>query len=621
MIRISQLKLDVHHTEEELKAKICRLLRIKEDAVLSYTRRRQSLDARKKPQLFYVYTVDVKVKNENEIKKRIKRQKCSNVSFQPEEKRYSLPAGKTKPLAHRPVVIGTGPAGLFCGYELARLGYCPILLERGAPVEERMKDVEEFWTTGVLNIHSNVQFGEGGAGTFSDGKLNTLVNDPMGRNARVLEIFVENGAPKEILYQSKPHIGTDILAKVVRNMRESIISHGGEVLFHSQVVDLIITSKDDDAEKNLDVTCEDNTAGKNLAITSDDNDIEKNHDITSEDDTARKSFGITKGKDAENTAGRLTGLKIRTRQDPDTANEEILDTETAVLAIGHSARDTFAMLRNRGILMEAKAFAIGVRMEHPQSMINRSQYGTEYDPALPAAAYKLTANLPNGRGVYTFCMCPGGYVVNASSEEGRLAVNGMSYHARDGVNANSAVVVTVTPKDFPEITSQKTGKFSQDKETKEREFEVDPLCGMEFQRRLEEAAYRAGGGRIPVQLFENFCRMRPSDGPGEILPQMKGGYAWGNVRAIFPEELAEALEEGIHSFGKRLKGFDRPDALVSGVESRTSSPVRILRDETLQSSIKGLYPCGEGAGYAGGITSAAIDGLKIAEAIVNEYHA
>ena len=383
------------------------------------------------------------------------------------------------------------------------------------------------------------------------------------------------------------------------------------------------------------MTSKNKSAGKNLAITSDDNDIEKNHDITSEDDTARKSFGITKGKDAENTAGRLTGLKIRTRQDPDTANEEILDTETAVLAIGHSARDTFAMLRNRGILMEAKAFAIGVRMEHPQSMVNRSQYGTQYDPALPAAAYKLTANLPNGRGVYTFCMCPGGYVVNASSEEGRLAVNGMSYHARDGVNANSAVVVTVTPKDFPVITPQKTGKSSQDKEdektdcvcilqdkeTKEREFEADPLCGMEFQRRLEEAAYKAGGGRIPVQLFEDFCRMRSSDGPSEILPQMKGGYAWGNVRAIFPEELAEALEEGIHSFGKRLKGFDRPDALVSGVESRTSSPVRILRDETLQSSIKGLYPCGEGAGYAGGITSAAIDGLKIAEAIVNEYHA
>ena len=562
MIRISQLKLDVHHTEEELRAKICRLLRIRDEALLSCVQRKQSLDARKKPQLFYVYTVDIKVKNENEIKKRIQKQKISNVQFQPKEKKYMLRASGTKPLAHRPVVIGTGPAGLFCGYELARLGYRPILLERGAPVEERMKDVEDFWTTGVLKPDSNVQFGEGGAGTFSDGKLNTLVNDPSGRNARVLEIFVENGAPKEILYQNKPHIGTDILLKVVQNMRKYIISKGGEVRFYSKVTDLVITK--------------------------------------------------------ENGAGKLTALRIDTQTNPRTNpdSKEILDTEIAVLAIGHSARDTFAMLRDLEIPMEAKSFAIGIRMEHPQAMIDRAQYGADRTSDLPAAAYKLTANLPNNRGVYTFCMCPGGYVVNASSEAGRLAVNGMSYHARDGANANSAVVVTVTPKDCRTALKEKFCETAD----KSNETE-DILSGMEFQRRLEEAAYKAGNGRIPVQLFKDFCKNRPSGGPGEIRPKMKGGYTWGNVRSIFPEELAEALEEGIRSFGKRLKGYDRPDALVSGVESRTSSPVRILRDETFQSCVRGLYPCGEGAGYAGGITSAAIDGLKTAEAVVTEYHA
>ena len=540
MIRISQLKLDVHHTEADLRAKICRLLRIREDSLLSYRRKKKSLDARKKPQLFYVYTVDVNVKGEKEIRKRLQKQKLSNIRFQQEEQRYSLTAVGAKAMDHRPVIIGTGPAGLFCGYELARLGYRPILLERGASVEERRKDVEEFWTTGILNPQSNVQFGEGGAGTFSDGKLNTLVHDPEGRNARVLDIFVENGAPEEILYQSRPHIGTDVLSDVVRHMRRHIISCGGEVRFHSQVTDLVI--------------------------------------------------------DWEEGGKRLSGLLV---------NQQILNTEAAVLAIGHSARDTFAMLKNCGIPMEAKAFAIGVRIEHPQEMINLAQYGTRADQNLPAADYKLTAKLPDGRGVYTFCMCPGGYVVNASSEEGRLAVNGMSYHARDGLNANSAVVVTVTPRDY-----LKTDEISEKK---------DPLLGMEFQRRLEEAAYKAGNGKIPVQLFEDFCRNRPSKASEAVHPQMKGDFAWGNVRAVFPKELAKDLEEGIRSFGKRIKGYSRPDAVISGVESRTSSPVRILRDSSFQSQVAGLYPCGEGAGYAGGITSAAMDGLKVAQAIAEEY--
>lgn len=554
MIRISQLKLDVRHTDSDLKAKICKLLRIREEALISYTRRKQSLDARKKPQLFYVYTVDVKVKNENELKKRMKRQNPSNIQFLKEEKAYFTEVRGMKTLAHRPVVIGTGPAGLFCGYELARLGYRPVLLERGASVEERIKDVEDFWKTGILNPHSNVQFGEGGAGTFSDGKLNTLVHDSKGRNARVLEIFVENGAPEEILYQNKPHIGTDILAQVVRNMREYIISCGGEVRFHSQVIDLMTVEKEGVPRLSA------------LRILTEKNQLE--------------------------TETLKTG----------TLETEILETEVAVLAIGHSARDTFSMLSDLGIPMEAKSFAVGVRMEHPQTMVNLAQYGVEDDPDLPPAAYKLTANLPNGRGVYTFCMCPGGYVVNASSEEHRLAVNGMSYHARDGINANSAVVVTVNPDDY---TPQDSNNGA--------------LSGMEFQRRLEEAAYQAGKGNIPVQLFADFCNNRPSIGHLGVLPQMKGSYTWGNVRTIFPEELAESLEKGIRSFGKRLKGYDRPDAVVSGVESRTSSPVRILRDEALQSKVRGLYPCGEGAGYAGGIMSAAMDGLKITEAITAEY--
>lgn len=536
MIRMNQMKLEVSHSKADLKRKILKTLRIKEEWLLSYSVKKQSLDARKKPVLYYVYTVDVRVKNEASVKKRIR---DKNILFQPEEKPYKLCVSGTRPLNFRPVIIGTGPAGLFCGVALARLGYRPILLERGAMVGERLKDVEAFWNGGSLKPNSNVQFGEGGAGTFSDGKLNTLVHDVLGRGAKVLELFVEHGAPEEILYQSKPHIGTDILAKVVKNMRSTILSNGGEVRFHSQVTDVIISQ----------------TADRPV----------------------------------------IRGLRVR---DDSAAKEYVLETEVSVLAIGHSARDTFAMLAEKGVPMEAKSFAVGVRIEHPQDMINRIQYGNGCPQSMPPAAYKLASKLPNKRGVYTFCMCPGGYVVNASSEPEGLSINGMSYHGRAGSNANSAVIVTVTPKDY--------------------EME-GALCGIEFQRRLERAAYRQGSGGIPVQTFKDFCEGRASEGPGEILPQMKGAYAWGNVRNIFPEELAVAIEEGIRSFEQKIKGFARPDALVSGVESRTSSPVRILRDESLQSRIAGLYPCGEGAGYAGGITSAAIDGLKVAESIVRNY--
>ena len=536
MIRINQLKLDIHHSEADLKAKILKTLRIKEDALLSYSIQKQSIDARKKPDLFYVYAIDVIVKNESALKKHIKNK---NILFREKPIPYTVHVTGTEKLSCRPVIIGTGPAGLFCGYQLALLGYRPILLERGASVDERIADVDRFWEKGLLNLNSNVQFGEGGAGTFSDGKLNTLVHDSQGRNTRVLEIFVEQGAPKEILYQNKPHIGTDILARVVKNIRAFILSHGGEVHFHTQVVDI--------------------------------------------------------QTETYNGQKKLTALKVKNLLD---GTFSILNTNLAVLAIGHSARDTFSMLYKNGIPMDAKSFAVGIRMEHPQEMINQNQYGERYSKDLPAAAYKLTANLPNGRGVYTFCMCPGGYVVNASSESGRLAVNGMTYHARDGRNANSAVIVTVTPEDYGAENA---------------------LSGVEFQRRLEEKAYQAGSGKIPVQLFADFCQNLPSKEPGNITPQMKGDYTWTNVRAIFPEELAASLEDGIKTFETKLSGYSRPDAVISGVESRTSSPVRIHRDDTMQSDLCGLYPCGEGAGYAGGITSAAMDGLKVAESIAQKY--
>lgn len=534
MIQINQLKLDIHHKENDLKKKILKILRISEDQLISYTIRKQSIDARKKPVLFYVYTVDVEVKKENQLKKRCKN---GNIKFIEKPQKYNyVPSGMRK-LAHRPVVIGTGPAGLFCGYLLALHGYRPILLERGADVDKRQKDVENFWKTGTLNPYSNVQFGEGGAGTFSDGKLNTLVHDPKGRNQKVLELFVEAGADPEILYQQKPHVGTDVLAEVVKNIRNEIVSMGGEVRFKRQVTDFIF-------------------------------------------------------KESENP--ELESLEITNVQ---TGEKERLQTEVVVLAIGHSARDTFAMLKEHQIPMEAKSFAVGVRMEHPQSMINESQYGPGHED-LPAAAYKLTAKTSSGRGVYTFCMCPGGYVVNASSEEKRLAVNGMSYHGRDGKNANSAVIVTVTPEDYGT---------------------EDALAGVEFQRRLEENAYRIGNGKIPVQTFGDFRENKVSVEPGEILPQMRGAYQWANVRNIFPENLAEALEEGILAFDHKIHGYAGEDAIVSGVESRTSSPVRIPRDENFQSIVSGIYPCGEGAGYAGGITSAAMDGLKVAESVMNEY--
>ena len=525
MIRITQLKLSINHTEEQLHKKIARTLKCPEGS-FTYEIVRQSLDARHKEDKKFVYTVDVTAANEKQILKRVHNNNIMLI----EKKEYHFPSPGTEELSHPPVIVGSGPAGLFCAWYLARAGYRPLVLERGEEAVKRKETVDHFWKNGILNPDSNVQFGEGGAGTFSDGKLNTLVKDPNGRNHEVLKRFVEAGAPYEIIYQQKPHLGTDVLIGIVETLRHQIEKMGGSFRFETKMTDLI---------------------------------MEK---------------------------GRLKAVEVD--------HKERIPAEVCVLAPGHRARDTFEMLDRRGIYMEPKSFAVGVRMEHPQSMINMDLYGEEENEALGAASYKVTHTCKNGRGVYSFCMCPGGYVVNASSEPGRLAVNGMSYQARDSKNANSALIVTVSPSDFPNETA---------------------LGGIAFQRELEQKAWELGEGRIPVQLFGDFKKNQASTSLGEIVPQMKGEFVLSNIRSVLPEAIGDSIEEGVHAFGRKLKGFDREDALLSGIESRTSSPVRIVRSREGLSNIEGIYPCGEGAGYAGGITSAAMDGIKTAEFICEKF--
>lgn len=533
MLRVNQVKVHSGAGIKDIQDKTAQILHIKPSDILSFKIVRESIDARKKPEISLTYSVDVSVKNETSILKRWKG-KENMVSASDTVKYDFLPTG-TNSLKNPPVIVGMGPAGLYCAYYLARYGYRPVLIERGKAVEERQKDVEQFWNGGKLDPESNVQFGEGGAGTFSDGKLNTLVKDKYGRNLEVLETLVKFGAKPSICYEAKPHIGTDVLAKVVENMRKEIIRLGGKVYFESKLTDII---------------CENDVVKA----------IEINHNIR-------------------------------------------MDCEQLVLAIGHSARDTFDMLYAKQIPMEAKPFAVGLRVEHPQSMINESQYGSQDTGNLGAASYKVTAKASNGRSVYSFCMCPGGYVVNASSEEGRTAVNGMSYSGRNGANANSAIIVAVTPEDYPS---------------------EHPLSGIAFQRSLEEKAYEIGKGKIPVQRFTDFeakvTGIPAVDvGNSELMPQTKGGYVWANVDEILPKACKEAFVDGMHQFGRQIKGFDRPDSILLGIESRTSSPVRIQRDENFQTKIAGIYPCGEGAGYAGGITSAAMDGLRVFEAIASSF--
>lgn len=526
MIRIQQLKLPLTHSESDIIKLIKKTLKLDPSSRFEYKIIKQSMDARKKNDIHYSYTVDVNIENEKSIVSKVNNNNIMLTSG----KNYSFPEHGNIKMSHRPVIVGSGPAGLFCTLLLAQSGYQPLLIERGHAVEQRIRSVDQFWNTGELNPESNVQFGEGGAGTFSDGKLNTLVKDQAGRSGYVLETFVKAGAPSEILYKNKPHIGTDILCDVVKNIRNEIISLGGEVRFETRLTDLRI-------ENN-----------------------------------------------------RICGIELN-------HNEQIA-CNTLVLALGHSARDTFYMLSKKGIEMKAKAFAVGVRIEHPQNMINLTQYGTEDRSVLPAADYKLAATASTGRGVYSFCMCPGGYVVNASSEPGMLAVNGMSYHARDSRNANSAIIVSVTPDDFPN---------------------TDVLAGVEFQRKMEIAAYQHGQGKIPVQLFGDFAKHKVSNDFGDIIPCSKGDTTFADLHEILPEEVKKSLIEGIQLFDRSIPGFARYDAVLSGVESRTSSPVRMIRDEKFESACQGVFPCGEGAGYAGGIMSAAMDGMKIAEAIAMKY--
>ena len=436
-------------------------------------------------------------------------------------------------LCERPVIVGFGPAGMFAAYVFARAGLKPIVLERGAPVEERTKEVEHFFQTGILNPNTNVQFGEGGAGTFSDGKLHTGIHDP--RIQFVLKLFVEFGAPSDILYQAKPHIGTDYLVSVVKNIREKIIEYGGEVHFYAK-------------------WC---------------------------------AFEASKQQ-----LQSISYMDVRTKQ------IYMVKTNVCIMAIGHSARDVFAYLKQEQIAMEAKNFAVGVRIEHLQDTINRGLYGTDVDfEKLPAADYKLAVHLLSGHSLYTFCMCPGGFVVASASEENRLVVNGMSYRKRDGVNANSAVLVNVTPSDFASS---------------------NVLAGIDFQKDLEEKAFVLGGSNYfaPVQRFEDFDNNIKSTFIGTVKPSYKPGYTLANLNDIMPSFVSQTLKDGIKFFDTRLHGFANPDSILTGMETRSSSPVRILRDENLVSNIHGVYPCGEGAGYAGGIMSAAVDGIKCAIAAI-----
>lgn len=522
MIEINQLKLPISHSQQELEEKVRRILKLNKNGIFTVTVRKRSIDARKKPDIYYVYQLWVSVAGEEQLVGRLHRPDVIIAK----EKCYRMPTPGGRAYKRRPVIVGAGPAGLFAAYLLTETGYAPVVIERGRPVDERRADVARFWEEGILDPASNVQFGEGGAGTFSDGKLNTAVKDPAGRNRLVLETFVRYGAPEQILFDQKPHIGTDVLARVVKEMRNDLIEHGADFYFESQVTGLVI----------------ENSTLRELVIN-------------------------------------------------ETAH---MPVDVVVLAIGHSARDTFGMLADRNIPMECKDFAVGFRVEHPQKMISEHLYGTAAG-RLPAAPYKVTSNFPNGRGVYSFCMCPGGYVVNSSSADNQTVVNGMSYSGRGGQNANSAIIISVNKEDFGA---------------------VDALAGMRYQMRLETECYKRGGGRIPQQLYGDYIQGVVSSGYGDFSSATKGAVTFANLRGLFSGTMERSFMLGMEHFSHMIPGFNREDAILSGVESRTSSPVRIIRGKDFMSAIKGLYPCGEGAGYAGGIMSAAMDGIKVAEAVI-----
>lgn len=528
MLRITQIKLSIQDDLVAVKAQVAKKLKIKPVDILTFRIYKESIDARKRGEINFIYTVDIRVADES----RFLTGKFKNVAMTP-DLTYKNPQMGTTKLTHRPVVIGFGPAGMYAALLLAQMGYKPLVLERGEAVDERVKSINDFWEAGKLNPHSNVQFGEGGAGTFSDGKLTSRVEDLRGR--KVLSEFVNAGAPEEILYKAHPHVGTDLLRDIVKNIRKEIISLGGEVRFNTQV-----------------------------------NHVEINDN-------------------------KLEGLTL--------TSGEFIQAQQAILAIGHSARDTFGELYRDGVKMTAKPFAVGVRVEHPQTVIDKAQY-KEFagHPRLGAAEYRLTHKAKNGRGVYTFCMCPGGLVVASASEVGHLVTNGMSEHARDQHNANSGLLVQVFPEDFGS---------------------EHPLAGIDFQRALEKKAYELGGRtyQAPAQLVGDFLKGQPSTVMGSVTPSYSLGVMPTDLTALFPDYISDALKDALIGLDKKMHGFAMSDAVMTGVESRSSSPLRINRDEAnFQSeSTTGIYPSGEGAGFAGGIVSAAIDGLKCAEALISQF--
>jgi uncharacterized protein len=527
-IRINNISLNLDENKETLMKKAAKKLKISIDEINNFKILKESLDARRKSDIKFIYHVELEYKSEEAL---VKKLRDKDIKIEESSYEREVKFGDKK-LKNRPVVVGFGPAGIFAALTLAESGYKPIVIERGEDVDKRSETVDNFWKTGKLNAESNVQFGEGGAGAFSDGKLTTRIKDK--RCDYVLEKLVEAGAPEEITYVAKAHVGTDLLKGVVKNIREKIKQLGGEVLFSTKLEEI-------------------------------------NH---------------------EN--GELKSIIV---------NEREIECENLILAIGHSSRDTYEMLYKNKVSMEPKAFAIGVRIEHPQEVINKSQYGELFNrPKLGAADYKLTYQSENlKRSVYSFCMCPGGVVVSAASEENRLVTNGMSYHARDLENANSALVVTVRPEDFEGDS---------------------PLKGMEFQRHYESLAYKVGGDgyKAPVQLLGDFMEDRISIKVGKVKPSYTGGYIFEDLRKCLPPYVIEALKEAIPVFDKKIRGYGDYDAVLTGIETRTSAPVRIHRDENLSSiSIKGIYPSGEGAGFAGGIISAAVDGIKVAEKVIEKF--
>lgn len=535
MLRLTEIKLPLDHTEADLRAAVLRELRIPAKDLGAVHVVRRSFDARVRGKIALTYHLDVETPREVEILQRTGRPggPSSGTKIGPTpDTSYRFPVRATKAAAHRPVVIGTGPCGLFAGLLLAQMGFRPILLERGKQVRERTADTFGLWRRGTLDPESNVQFGEGGAGTFSDGKLYSQVKDPGHRGRKVLEELVAAGAPEEILYVNKPHIGTFRLVKIVESLRATIESLGGEIRFKTRVEDLLL-----------------------------------------EGGTERGVRGVRLADGSEIEADRI------------------------VLAVGHSARDTFRMLYDRGVAIEAKPFSIGFRIEHPQTLIDRCRYGPQAGhPMLGAADYKLVHHATNGRSVYSFCMCPGGTVVAAASEPGRVVTNGMSQYNRDESNANAGIVVGITPEDYP----------------------GGPLAGIDFQRHWEEIAFDLGGRNYeaPGQLVGDFLAHRPSTAFGTVLPSYRPGVHLGDLSTSLPPYAIEAIREALPAFDRTIRGFAMPDALLTGVETRTSSPIRIPRGEDFQSpGTPGLFPAGEGAGFAGGILSAAIDGIKVAEAV------